>query len=57
MRRLVASIPGAAGWRTDASGDRYQELATKLRAYGVPADDVYDVLVDAYEAATAEVRT
>lgn len=56
MRRLVSQIPPAGGWKQQAAGQSFQDLATKLRDYGVPADDVVEILVQAYEAAERELR-
>lgn len=55
LRRYIADIPDG-GWRNDVSRETYQQLATNLRAHGVPAEAVADVLNDAYWAALAEAE-
>lgn len=54
MRRLVRGIPGDHGWFRVDNADTYIALAAKLREYGVPAEVVFDVLTDAYQATADE---
>jgi hypothetical protein len=56
MRKFIAEIPDN-GWCDGVSQATFQQLATQLREYGVPADTVADVLNDAYWAAEAEFET
>lgn len=51
MRNAVLDIPGEAGWYCQRNLDTYQRLATTLRTWGMPAEDVMDLLTDAYWAA------
>lgn len=54
LKAEIKAIPGETGWWRQAGQDTYICLAVRLRDYGIPKEEVVDILEKAFYAAAAE---